>query len=142
LTTRRFVVTDSNNVVVSDRTISATDEDWAVAVFEPNTFEIDVNANDGKSLSQHIRHPGNVFTPPGQIKRLSPVEFMERFTDQEFAVLEAARAMSPAVSRWFYRFERATYIDLEDPRVTAGLDALIQNGLLAPERKAVIMAWP
>lgn len=82
------------------------------------------------------------FTPPRptDLPRFVPLDFLDLFTEAEqFAVAEAAMA-SAQVKLWYDRVLAATYITIDDPRVEAGLDALVSAGLLSPQRKAAVMA--
>ena len=81
-------------------------------------------------------------TPPATsyIKtQFTSLEFLDRFTDSEQLAVVTATLASPEVKLWYDKMLAASYVDMADPRTAGGLDALILAGLLAPERKAVIL---
>lgn len=71
--------------------------------------------------------------------QFAPLEYMERFTDDEQLAIVAATMASAAVKLWYDKMLAASYVDISDPRVATGLDALIAAGLLQPDRKAVLL---
>lgn len=117
--------------------------------------------DDGEYLAVHCTEsPANgstydpatgVFTPPAPpvtpaTRRLTKLEYMNRFTDAELAGIYGAAKVSPAVEVWLKKFEMATpdndgkAIDLDDPRTVGGLQALETATLLAAGRAAEILA--
>jgi hypothetical protein len=68
--------------------------------------------------------------------------FRNRFTFSEKVAIKAAEASDPMLQVLADDQAQATFIDLADPDTAAGLDLLIYKGLLAPERKAQILALP
>ena len=76
--------------------------------------------------------------PPPQTK-FSSLEFLDRFTEAEQLAVVEATLVSAAVKLWYDRLLAADFIDLEDPRTEAGVDALVASGLLDPSRKLGIL---
>jgi hypothetical protein len=72
--------------------------------------------------------------------QFAPLEFLDRFTEAEQLATATAAMSNPIINLWYYRMMAATYVDLIDPRVEAGIDALIAAGLLAPSRKEALMS--
>ena len=70
---------------------------------------------------------------------MSPLEFFGRFTDAETASLHTAALSNAMILGFLLNAAAAQVIDLTDPRLKAGLDALVTVGLLAPSREAVIL---
>jgi len=70
----------------------------------------------------------------------TPLELLELFTEDEQLAVVSATMSSPAIKLWYDKLLAAGFITYEDPRTEAGLQALVDNGLLAPERKADIVA--
>jgi len=70
----------------------------------------------------------------------TPLELLELFTEDEQLAVVSATMSSPAIKLWYDKLLAAGFITYEDPRTEAGLQALVDNGLLAPERKAAIVA--
>ncbi len=91
-----------------------------------------------------------VFTPVAPVvapqRKLTKLEYMNRFTDSELAAIYGAAKVSPAVEVWLKKFEATTpdadgkAIDLDDPRTIAGLQALEAATLLGAGRAAEILA--
>ena len=81
--------------------------------------------------------------PPGTTdetqKRLSKLEFLNRFTDQELEGIYIAAETSIPVKIWFDKFKLAEYIDLADSLTIAGLSKLEQGGLIALGRPNEIL---
>jgi len=83
-------------------------------------------------------------TPPA--RRLSKLQYMQRFTDAELAAIYSAAKVSAAVEVWLAKFNAAsvetdgTSVDLDDPRTIAGLQALEASGLIGAGRAAEVMA--
>lgn len=68
------------------------------------------------------------------------LEFLDRFTESEQLAVVTASMASPALKLWYDRLLAASFVDLEDPRTEAGIDALIAAELLNAERKTALMA--
>ncbi|MGC8807879.1 MAG: hypothetical protein ACP5QB_10125 [Thiomonas sp.] len=109
---------------------------WARQAFPDATVEPDTSV-------------ANYDPPPGQAKRppLSKLEFRRLFTPEELvrfdnpemfisSLTDAQRAQIRTMQR---NFELATYIDLDDPLVAQGLQAMVQYGLLTEARKNEIL---
>lgn len=71
-------------------------------------------------------------------KTLSSLEFLDLFTEAEQLAVVTATMSVPAVKLWYDRLLAAGYITIADPRTDAGLDALVNAGLLTSARKAQI----
>ncbi len=70
---------------------------------------------------------------------LTSLEFLDLFTDDEQVAVVAATMTSPIVKLWYDKMIAAMSITLSDPRTEAGLDALVDAGLLSVDRKAEIV---
>jgi hypothetical protein len=90
---------------------------------------------------------------PAPRTHLAPLAFRRRFTKAERAEIEWAavdradqpeeqRRQAAALRSELKDQEQAQFIDLADPDVAAGLDLLVQFGLLAEERKDEILSAP
>lgn len=77
-------------------------------------------------------------TPPPQTQ-FSSLDFLDRFTEGEQLAVVEATLVSPTVKLWYDRLLAADFVDLEDPRTKAGVDALITAGLLEASRKVEIL---
>lgn len=76
--------------------------------------------------------------PPPQTQ-FSSLAFLDRFTQAEQLSVVQATMISAEVKLWYDRLLAADFVDLEDPRTEAGVDALIMAGLLDPSRKLEIL---
>lgn len=79
-------------------------------------------------------------------RRLTKLEYMNRFTDLELAAIYTAAKSIVAVEVWLAKFNATTpdpdgtAVDLSDPRTIAGVQALEAAGLLEAGRAAEILA--
>ena len=76
---------------------------------------------------------------PTVYRDMTSLEFLELFTDAEQVAVVSATMTSPVVKLWYDKMLAAMNITLSDPRTEAGLDALVDAGLLTAERKAEIV---
>ncbi len=106
---------------------------------------VDVPEN-GSTYAGGVFTPPVVDTAPVTVRKLTKLEYMNRFTDSELAAIYGAAKVSPAVEVWLKKFEMATpdadgkAIDLGDPRTIAGLQALEAATLLGAGRATEILA--
>lgn len=70
---------------------------------------------------------------------MSPLDYMELFTDDELIGIYGAAKVSPEVEIWLRKFERSTEVSLSDPRTIAGVQALEAAGLIATGRANEIL---
>lgn len=76
---------------------------------------------------------------PTKPQPLTRFEFLNRFTDAEFAgILEAAK-VSPMINVVLYKLQLAEEVLLDNPVTIAGVKGLRDAGLLTPERAAQIL---
>lgn len=80
--------------------------------------------------------------PPGSLvyPQFTALEVLDLFTGAEQLAIVAATMVEPAVKLWYDRLIAATFVTYEDPRTEEGLQALVDAGLLTPQRKAEIVA--
>lgn len=78
-------------------------------------------------------------------KRLTKLEYMNRFTDQELALIYSAAKVNVQIEVWLAKFnatstdDKGTSIDLEDPRTIAGIQALEAAGIINTGRANEIL---
>lgn len=72
--------------------------------------------------------------------RFVPLDFLDLFTEAEQLAVAQAAMENAQVKLWYDRMLAATYITIDDLRVSAGLDALVGAGLLTAQRKAAVVA--
>ena len=77
---------------------------------------------------------------PAVYPQFTPLEMLDLFTEDEQLAVVGATMSIPAVKLWYDRLIAATFVTYEDPRTEGGLQALVDAGLLTPERKAEIAA--
>lgn len=76
--------------------------------------------------------------PPQTV--FTALEFLEEFSeDEQLAVAERTLTSAP-IKLWYDKLLAAGYVDLNDPRIDAGLSALVTAGLITEARKAEILA--
>jgi len=72
-------------------------------------------------------------------RKISKLEYMELFTDNEMVSIFTAAKTSPLVEIWLEKFRLSEFIDLADPRNADGLQALESAGILGQGRAAEIL---
>lgn len=80
--------------------------------------------------------PPTVETP---VLSCTPLQFVDRFTDDEQLAIVSATMSNPAVKLWYDKLLAAQEVVFADPRLSAGLDNLVAAGLITAERKAQIL---
>lgn len=116
-------------------------------------FEDDVLVREGRFFAPHdldtpldvplTLEPAQLPEPqpaPPVYPQFTALQMLDLFTDAEQLAVVEATMSSPAVKLWYDRLIAATFVTYEDPRTEGGLQALVDAGLLTPERKAVIVA--
>ncbi len=101
-----------------------------------------VEAGGGAGVVPYAaRWGGSTFVPAPSARRIiPPLEFLQRFTPEERTAIRAASAVNLELADWIDQARFAREIDLDAPNTAAGLDALAAAGLLAAERRAVVLA--
>lgn len=73
-------------------------------------------------------------------RQITKTQFLDRFTDVEYAGIMIARKSSVAIEVWKDRFDRHTgLVNLDSPTLIGGLGAMEAAGLLAAGRAAQIL---
>lgn len=70
----------------------------------------------------------------------SAYEFMLRFTPQERAAVRAIGMTDPVVADFLFLATAAGQISSDDPSTIAGMDYLVQSGVISVERKQEILS--
>lgn len=68
-----------------------------------------------------------------------PLSFFERFTEAEQLAIVTATMQVPQVKLWYDKLIAATEVVYADPRVSAGMDALVVAGLITQARSEQIL---
>lgn len=77
--------------------------------------------------------------PPAPPPRFTSLEFLDLFTEAEQLTIATAAMANAQVKLWYDRTLAAMFITLADPRIEAGLNALVAASLLTAARKAAIV---
>lgn len=75
-------------------------------------------------------------------QRLTRLQFLSRFTDEEMQSIVAAADASPALKAALLKWQASEGIVLTDPATIAGVQALEIAGLIAPGRAEAILTPP
>ena len=86
-----------------------------------------------------VVEPVDAVQPVITERKISKLEYMELFTDNEMVSIFAAAKASPLVEIWLEKFRLSEFIDLADPRNADGLQALESAGILGQGRAAEIL---
>lgn len=77
---------------------------------------------------------------PNPKRRLTRLEFFQRFTPSEQAAVRTAAKSNVGLENYLAMMELATYIDLDRPDTIAGVQQLEAATLIGPGRAAEILA--
>lgn len=80
------------------------------------------------------------FDPKAQVRIITKLEYMNRFTDTELATIYTLAKTNIAIEIWLEKFKLSSEIYLDDPRTIGGVQALEQYGLISPGRSLEILA--
>lgn len=72
--------------------------------------------------------------------KLTKLQFMSLFKDEELVALYTAAKQSVQVEVWLEKLKLSEMVDLMDPRTIAGVNSLAAAGLLTAERAAQILS--
>lgn len=100
------------------------------------SVEIDAPPQHGSQVRDMTTGQWSAYTPP-QI--WTSLEFIERFTDAEQVAIVTAAQSSAALRLWYDKAMAATQIVSTDPRLVAGMQMLVDVGLLTAQRKTEIL---
>jgi len=86
-------------------------------------------------------HPNETprFKPPVIPRSWTAYQFLLRFTEAELTGIRAASINDPVTWRFLTLATAAQEINSNDPTTVAGMDYLVSQNLLTPERKAEIL---
>lgn len=91
--------------------------------------------------SWHVDEPAPVPEQPQPTPRtITKLEYMNRFHDDELAALYTAAKSVVQIEIWLEKFKLAEFIDLDDPRTVAGVQALEASQLIGAGRASEILA--
>lgn len=88
-----------------------------------------------EEVEAHLNPP----TVPQYKTQFSVLEFRDRFTIEEQLAIRQAQFNDMEVGLVYDNFQAAQFIDIEDQRVSQGLDLYISKGLLEPGRKTELL---
>jgi hypothetical protein len=78
--------------------------------------------------------------PTPERRTCTPLEFIERFTDAEQLAIVTAAMTEPRLRLWYDKLMAASFVDLDDARLLAGVEALVVAGLITSQRRAEVLA--
>lgn len=78
--------------------------------------------------------------PPINVRRLPPYSFLRRYTQEERQAIRAARRSDDIIDEILFILTTVRYVDLDDQDTQQGVGYIAQQGLIAPNRVAEILA--
>lgn len=80
--------------------------------------------------------------PPSDptLRAVTALTFLERFTPDERIAIRRAARLSEGLEDWLDMLRAAQEVDLDDPRVFAGLNAIVNAGVLRFDRVPELLA--
>lgn len=90
---------------------------------------------------EYVDAPPPPETPPQEPTEpaITPLQFIERFTQAEQLAIVTAAMSSAELRLWYDKLMAAQEVVFSDPRLPAGLDALVAAGLITAERKVELL---
>lgn len=76
----------------------------------------------------------------GPAPTITPLQFIERFTNAEQLAVVTAAMQAPALRLWYDKLMAAQVVVLDDERLVAGMNSLVQEGLVTQARHDEIMS--
>ena len=76
---------------------------------------------------------------PVLVSVITPLAFLNRFTDNEAKTIMALAKTDPDVELWWLKYNKAQDIDLDDPQTIDGVTMLETATILSPGRAAEIL---
>lgn len=70
---------------------------------------------------------------------LTPLEFLNRFTDEEAINILSLSKTNSQVELWWVKYNKAQDIDLDDPQTISGVNYLESSGVIAAGRASIIL---
>jgi len=86
--------------------------------------------------------PDDYATPPAPAPSWTPLEFIERFTDAEQIAIVTAAQSNPALRLFYDKLMASLDVKADEPRLIAGMQAVVDAGLITAERRDEILAGP
>lgn len=155
----RYAVCDAGNVVVNVIELPVPDgggitvyENGLVTIRDSNGTQVgtysvtaghslvadaDAEADIGKEFEDGAFVDNRAAAAP---RTCTPLQFIERFTPQEQAAIIAASKQSDALNLWLIKAVGAQEIDLDGARAIAGMQAMVDAGLITSERRDQILS--
>ena len=76
---------------------------------------------------------------PVLVSVITPLAFLNRFTDNEAKTIMALAKTDPDVELWWLKYNKAQDIDLNDPQTIAGVTSLETAGIISEGRASEIL---
>lgn len=133
---KRYIVLDGNNVITTE--ILTNTPINKVGVYESEIG----NLGDTVSIMQNgVVVVTSEYRPlQPELNVISKLEFLKRFSQAERIDIRSARMASPELDDFMELLNSAQSVDLNDLTLAAGMNTLVQAGLLTSDRKNTIMS--
>jgi hypothetical protein len=69
----------------------------------------------------------------------TPLQFLEKFNDEEQLAIVTATMNTPIIKLWYDKLLASTQVVYSDPKVTLGIEALVAFGLITQVRSEAIL---
>jgi hypothetical protein len=104
----------------------------------PNKVELQEGEEVDKFWTYHPSETPR-FKPPVVPRVWTAYQFLLRFTEAELAAIRTASVTDPITWRFLTLATAAQEVNSDDPTTIGGMDYLVSQNLLTPERKAEIL---
>lgn len=106
-----------------------------------NVTEVRQIATDEAYMQHVVDGACDSYVASNEVGWIPSAEFVLRFTPQEIGAIKAAAQVSPAVADYLAQVNAAPKVRVVSTLVQGGIDALIAAGLVAPDRRAALLAY-
>jgi len=105
-----------------------------------------VELGEGEAIDIGYTYDGVVFAdpnpapePPVAQALTTPLQFVERFTEEEQLAIATATLSDPQIKLWYDKLLASQEVVADDPRLGAGMNAMVSAGLITAQRKDEIL---
>lgn len=127
-------------LIFNDQIVDVVPESFEV---HESMFWVDcpdnTSATTHRFVDGHVELLPEVEPQPALPRTMTPLSFIERFTEDEQLAVVTAAMQAPALRLWYDKLMAAQEVIFNDERLLAGMDALVGAGLISTERKTEIL---
>lgn len=105
-----------------------------------NTYEIMFQNEATSEQRQAAQHIVDNWVDPPERRLVWALDFLDRFSETTQLTVVAAAQTNPAIRLWYDRLLANGSVDLNNPRLIAGLNAMRDAGLMTQAEIDIVLA--